>query len=83
VAPLTVELSKQAWTWVKKRLAFAEVTQDGDCEGVFRLHRLPSFSEAEEIRDVLGIRKRVELAPEELARRQEFSRRMHAERRAI
>ena len=47
--------SALAWTWAKKRLAFAEVTQDGDDEGVLRLHRLPSPAEAAEIRDILGI----------------------------
>jgi hypothetical protein len=61
------ELSKQARTWIKKRLAFCELTQDGDSEGCFRLHRLPAAAEAEEIRDILGIWKRVEYAPEELA----------------
>jgi hypothetical protein len=42
------------WTWAKRRLAFCELTQDGDAEGVFRLQRLPTASEAEEIRYVLG-----------------------------
>ena len=32
------ELSKQAWTWIKKRLGVScEVTQDGNREGVFRI----------------------------------------------
>jgi hypothetical protein len=66
------ELSKLAWTWAKKRLAFAEVTQDGDTEGCFRLHRLPSPDEAEAIRDILGLRKAY--SPEELARRQDLGR---------
>jgi hypothetical protein len=59
------------WTWAKRRLAFCELTQDGDAEGVFRLQRLPTASEAEEIRYVLGIWKRFEYSPVELARRQE------------
>ena len=54
------ELSRQAWTWIKKRLAFCELTQDGDAEGVFRLHRLSVPAEADEIRDILGLRKRVD-----------------------
>lgn len=72
------EMSKQAWTWIKKRLAFCELTQDSDAEGVFRLHRLPTAAEAEEIRDIVGIRKRIELSPEELARRQQLGRRLAA-----
>jgi hypothetical protein len=42
-----IEVTKWQWTADKKRLAFAEVTQDGDYEGVFRLHRLPTPEEAE------------------------------------
>jgi hypothetical protein len=58
------EISALQWTWFKKRLAFCEVTQDGDSEGCFRLHRLPTPAEAEEVRDIVGIRKRVELSAE-------------------
>jgi hypothetical protein len=68
------ELSKLAWTWVKRRLAFADLTQDGDGEGCLRLARLPTAAEAEEIRDVLGIRKRVFYSPDELERRREHGR---------
>lgn len=68
VAPLR-GMSKLAWTWAKKRLAFAELTQDGDTEGCFRLHRLPTAEEAKEIRAIVGIRKRTELSPEEKDRR--------------
>jgi hypothetical protein len=68
------ELSKLAWAWVKKRLAFAAVTQDGDGEGCLRLDRLPTAAEAEEVRDVLGIWKAY--SPEELARRREVGRRL-------
>jgi hypothetical protein len=50
------------------KLAFCEVTQDGDSEGCFRLHRLPTAAEAEEIRDILGIRKRMDLSAEARAR---------------
>jgi hypothetical protein len=70
------EMSKQAWTWIKKRLAFCEVTQDGDSEGCLRLSRLPTPAEAEVIRDIVGIRKRVEYSPEELARRQQQGKRL-------
>src|SRR5215467_185813 len=34
--------SWQHWTWTKKRLGFCEVTQDGDDEGMLRLHSLPT-----------------------------------------
>lgn len=57
------------WTHTKKRLGFFTVTQDGDSEGCLRLHHLPTAEQAAIIRDVLGIRKRGELAPEELERR--------------
>jgi hypothetical protein len=70
------EISALQWTWFKKRLAFCELTQDGDAEGCFRLHRLPAVEEAGIIRAILGIRKRVELSPAELARRQEQGRRL-------
>jgi len=76
VAPQSEMSSKKAWTWIKKRLAFAELTQDGDEEGCFRLHRLPTTDEAEKIRDIVGIRKRVDWSPEELSRRQEAGRRL-------
>jgi hypothetical protein len=48
--------SGQHWTYTKKRLAFAEVTQDGDEEGCFRMRRLPTEDEARVIRDTTGIR---------------------------
>src|SRR5262245_597536 len=57
------------WTHTKRRLSFCSVTQDGDDEGSVRLHQLPTPDQADVIRDVLGIRKRTELAPEELERR--------------
>ena len=55
-------------THTKKRLGFCEVTQDGDDEGCLRLHQLPTAEQAEVLRDILGIRKWVELAPETLER---------------
>src|SRR6478735_2878601 len=49
------------WTFAKQRMAFfpglAQVTQDGDDEGVLRLMRLPSPAEAAEIRRMAGIRQ--------------------------
>jgi hypothetical protein len=40
------------WTWAKKRLPFAPVTQDGDDEGILRLEQLPTADQAIEIRDI-------------------------------
>jgi hypothetical protein len=45
------------------------VVQDGDEEGILRLDRMPIPEEAEEIRAVLGIRRRRHLSPEILAGR--------------
>lgn len=59
--------SRQAWTWAKKALVFAAVTQDGDDEGILLLDRLPTHDESATIRDYTGIRKRQELSAENLA----------------
>jgi hypothetical protein len=49
------------WTFAKKRLTvfpgLAQLTQDGDEGGVFRLMRLPAPEEAAEIRRAAGIRQ--------------------------
>jgi hypothetical protein len=45
------------------------VTQDGDDEGVLRLHRLPTPHEAEAIRGILGVRKRMKFDLEQLEHR--------------
>jgi len=49
------------WGLIKQRMAaipgLAQVTQDGDDEGVFRLMRLPTPEEAAEIRRVAGVRQ--------------------------
>ena len=57
------------WTHTKKRLGFCELRLDCDGEGTLRLHQLPTPEQAEVIRDILGIRKRVEFSPEDLERR--------------
>jgi hypothetical protein len=57
------------WRWLKKRLSFCRVTQDGDDEGCLRLAGLPTSEQAAVIRDALGIRKRMEFAPDDLERR--------------
>ena len=61
--------SPQHWTFTKRRLAFTTVTQDGDEEGCLRLFRLPSPQEAVVIRDAMGLRKRVDYAPDTLERK--------------
>ncbi|HET7717246.1 MAG TPA: hypothetical protein VFK86_16605, partial [Bauldia sp.] len=61
--------SRQHWTFTKRRLAFMTVTQDGDEEGCLRLFRLPMPEEAVLIRDVTGLRKRVDYAPDTLERK--------------
>jgi hypothetical protein len=52
--------SARHWSAVRAKLAaFTTITQDGDDEGVARLHDLPALEQAAEIREALGIRKRV------------------------
>jgi hypothetical protein len=50
--------SSMAWTYMKRRLSFCVVTQDGDDEGCFKLARLPAVEEAEAIRRAVGIHAR-------------------------
>jgi hypothetical protein len=61
----------QVWTYAKRALSFAALTNDGDDSGAWFLDRLPSKTEALTIRKTLGIAKAVEFAPEDLARRRE------------
>lgn len=61
--------SGQHWTFTKRRLAFMTVTQDGDEEGCLRLFRMPAPHEAVVIREVIGLRKRVDYAPDALDRK--------------
>jgi hypothetical protein len=52
--------SVRHWSAVRTSLAtFCTITQDGDDEGVARLHDLPAPEQAAVIRAALGIRKRV------------------------
>src|SRR5215475_8399131 len=62
--------SGQHWTYTKRNLSFCHVTLDCYDEGCLRLHRLPTLEQATTIREDLGIRKRMELAPSDLERRQ-------------
>jgi hypothetical protein len=59
--------SARGWESAKKRLGFGKVTQDGDREGSIVLDRLPSKSEAVEIRDILGIPQARHLSEERRA----------------
>jgi hypothetical protein len=60
--------SRRAWTAVKARLAFCQLRVDGDEEGILKLH-LPTPEQADAIRYVLGLRKRMEFTPDDLERR--------------
>jgi hypothetical protein len=66
---LSEHRSARRWTSAKQRLACCTVVQDGDEEGIWRLDRLPRPEEAAEIREILGIRKRLHYSAEEIARR--------------
>ena len=61
--------SARHWTAIKRRLAFMTVTQDGDEEGCLRLLSLPTRHEAAIIRGAVGLRKRVDYAPDTLDRK--------------
>jgi hypothetical protein len=60
--------SPKAWTFAKRALAFAKVINDGDEEGAFVMHRLPTADEAALIRRYCGISKRREVSEAELDR---------------
>jgi hypothetical protein len=64
---VTTGESARRWGFVKKRLGFCCVTQDGDDEGCLHLHRLPTPHEAATIRETLSIRKRKHLSDETIA----------------
>ena len=57
--------SARQWGADKKRLAFCQVTQDGDEEGCLILDRLPTKAEGAIIRDVMGIPKARHLSEEQ------------------
>jgi hypothetical protein len=70
------------WTYAKRSMSFAKLTNDGDDEGAFLLGRMPSKSEAETIRRYCGIRKRMELSADSLSQLRERAKRMAEVRRA-
>jgi len=59
--------STRHWTATKRKLAFCEVTQEGDDEGCLRLLHAPPTDEAAIIRGALGIRKRRKVSGATLA----------------
>lgn len=54
------------WNQIKKRLSFMIVSQDGDNEGILKLDRFPTKTEASVIRKIVGLRKKKELSPKHL-----------------
>jgi hypothetical protein len=58
----------RSWTYAKRALSFARVTQNGDEEGFLFLDRAPTGEEGVVIRYKLGIRKKREPGEDELAR---------------
>jgi hypothetical protein len=56
--------SPRRWHFVKQRLAFCRLAQDGDCEGTMFLTQLPTAAEAGLIREALGLRKTADISPE-------------------
>ena len=72
--------SRRAWTYAKRALFFASVTQDGDEEGSFVMDRAPTAEEAETIRRYLGIAKRPELSAEHVALLRARAKRLADER---
>jgi hypothetical protein len=70
----------RGWSAAKGRLAFCRVTQDGDSDGVLRLHALPTAEQAVELRHVLGIPKRRHVTEEERQRLAELGKAFRFER---
>jgi hypothetical protein len=58
----------------KRALVFCRLAQDGTGEGIFVLDRLPLAGEADVIRDVLGVPRRVVYSDEVLAAKRESGR---------
>lgn len=62
------ETTKRKWSAIKAKLKFMELSQDGDDEGIMKLERMPSYEEAEAIREVIGLNKRPALTEEHRAK---------------
>jgi hypothetical protein len=61
--------ASREWHFVKQRLAFCRLAQDGDCEGTMFLTQLPTAAEATLIREALSLRKTANISPECRARK--------------
>jgi hypothetical protein len=61
--------SPRRWTFVKRRLAFCRLANDGDDEGTMFLDRLPTAAEAALIREALCIRSVANISPEARAQK--------------
>jgi hypothetical protein len=55
------------WERAKRILSFMVVTQDGDQEGILRLDGMPTPTQAEALRKLLGLRKATPLTEERRA----------------
>jgi hypothetical protein len=60
--------SARAWAHARKAMTFAELTLDGDDEGLLFLARLPTPDEAAILRDKLGIAKKRDVSEAERGR---------------
>ena len=67
----------------RRALIFCRLAQDGTGEGIFVLDRLPAPAEADVIRDVLGVLRRVVYSDEVLAAKRELGRRLAERVRAV
>jgi hypothetical protein len=56
--------SARHWGFVKRRLAFCRLNQDGDDEGCLHLDHLPTPAEAALMRETLGIKRKRHLTPD-------------------
>jgi hypothetical protein len=59
--------SSRRWTFIKRRLSFCRITQDGDDEGCLHLDRLPTRAEADLIREAINVKRKRHYTPEQLA----------------
>ena len=60
--------TSRQWGYHQKRLRFAELVQDGDDEGCFRLRRPLNEEQTAIIREIAGLHRRMEMTPERLER---------------
>lgn len=65
--------NSRVWNNIKKKLAFMDLSQDGEDEGILKLERMPSESEAKVVRKVLGMRISTILTEERRAKLLETS----------